>query len=348
MDGTELKVPTDQWVPYNNFTQVWYNNSNNILPQLKSVIKNERPDHLFIIGIFDWQYNFKPLLFCKGVKKNISVRGMLHPGALSQKSFKKSIYLSLWKLLGLHKKNIFHASDEKEKDFIHKVFGKKAMVKVAANFPRVLSGQPAFEKEPGHLKLISIALISPMKNILLLLESLKSGDGSPESLKNRIEYNIYGPVKDKNYWMQCEELIKELPANITVNYHGDILPGKVADALSQNHVFVLPSKSENFGHSIYEALTAGLPVITSNHTPWNNLKESKAGINVSTGNIEELQKAIDHFATMSHLELGEWSNAAREYSLKAVDLEKTKKQYLEMFDLKEPGEHLKANTIPQS
>ena len=420
LDGSLLQgVAFDEWVQYNTNTKVWYSSTSNILPVLLQEIKKEKPDWLFITGIYDWQFNFKPLLFCKGVKKIISVRGMLHSGALSQKSFKKKIYLGLWKLLGLHKGkpmgnrqwakgnrqwamgneentmgneentigneentmgngeaaignrqwaidkeeranekwgNVFHATDEAEKKYIEQVFGNSVTVKVAANFPNVLAVQPVVQKEPGELKLVSVALISAMKNVLLVLEalsresgvwsreeeeggSLESGVGSQEkkvvsgesSIVSSIEYNIYGPIKDKQYWEACEAQIKKLPQHITVNYHGDIAPDKIADALAANHVFILPSKSENFGHAIYEALSAGRPVITSNNTPWNKLEAAKAGINVSLNEPTELLQAIERFAGMKPEELEAWSKGARIYAEGAVDVEGIRRQYEEMF-----------------
>ena len=405
---------------------------------------------------------------------------MLHPGALSQKSFKKKIYLGLWKLLGLHKQlavgsgqlavgkgegaignrqwamgneenamgnrkranekwgNVFHATDEAEKKYIQQVFGpssaavfaeataakkategkSKVSIVVAANFPNVLEVQPVVAKEPGQLKLVSVALISAMKNVLLVLEALSSwqwavgsgqlatggsfnneilpfaendidrfaqqksvssdqddslrgeGGGSEghlfdndeilpiaesdvdrfaqqtavrsrqdDSLRGEgggsrevsIEYNIYGPIKDKQYWEACEAQIKKLPPNIKVNYHGDIAPDKIEEALAANHVFILPSKSENFGHAIYEALSAGRPVITSNNTPWNKLEAAKAGINVSLNEPTELVHAIELFAAMKPEELEAWSNGARAYAESAVDVDAIRRQYEEMF-----------------
>ena len=348
LDGTVLQnVEFDKWVHYSENTEVWYSSDNKLLPVLKGEISNESPAYLFIVGIYSWPFNFKPLLFCKGVKKIISVRGMLHPGALSQKSFKKKFYLAVWKLLGLQRKNIFHATDEQEKQYIQQVFGSGVSIKVAANFPGVLSQQPVVEKTEGSLKLVSIGLISPMKNILLILDAINSmllrretlrqaqGDSTLLSGSRNIYYNIYGPIKDKSYWEECEQLIKKMPANIIVYYHGDVQPKNIEQVLAQNQVFILPSKSENFGHAIYEALTAGRPVITSNHTPWNNLKDSKAGINVSTENTNELRSAIEFFAAMNQEQLTEWSNGAREYALKAVDMDRTRKEYGEMF--KESG-----------
>jgi len=339
LDGSLLtNVEFDKWINYNANTRVWYSSKNNLLPLIKKEIKKEAPDLLFTIGIYSWPFNFKPLLFCRSVKKIISVRGMLHTGGLSQKGFKKKIYLQFWKVLGLHKRNIFHATDEEEKKYIQQVFGVKARVVVAANFPRVVQLQPVIEKKTGHLKLVSIALISPMKNILLVLEALQLAVGSRQSSpdgyrdgNSNIEYNIYGPVKEGKYWQECLAQIKKMPPNITVNYHGDIAPDKIEQALAKSHVFILPSKSENFGHAIYEALTAGRPVITSKATPWNNLQSAKAGINVSTDDTQELINAIDYFAGMNQEQLNEWSNAAREYALNAVDIYKIRKQYEVMF-----------------
>ena len=90
---------------------------------------------------------------------------------------------------------------------------------------------------------------------------------------------------------------------------------------------VLPSKSENFGHAIYEALSAGRPVITSHFTPWNDLQPAAAGINVSLDNSTELTAAINTFATMDAHALQLWHEGALAYAAKAVDAEKTRGEY---------------------
>ncbi len=335
LDGKALEnILPNRWVRYNKNTEVWYSSGNNLQEVLRSAIKEYKPSFIMINGIYSWPYNLRPLLFTHQIKKIISVRGMLHPGALTQKKLKKKFYLLLWKIVGLHKKVTFHATSEEEKIHIQHVFGAITKVIVAANFPNAFTLQPMHNKTAGHLKLISIALISPMKNILLVLEALKIvGSGLPIAIGTAvsIEYTIYGPVKDNGYWQQCLQLIKQMPANIIVTYCGDITPDEIVNALARYHVFILPSKSENFGHAIYEALSAGRPVITSMATPWNDLEIAKAGINISTDNTSALKNAIQFFAAMPLAEWQQWSNGAAVYARQAIDLNKIKQQYQSLF-----------------
>ena len=328
-DGTQLPVKTNEWVPYqgNSGTatgraKVWY-----AQPALdsRSVQQLTTADMvLYINGIFSVRYNLFPLLFSKSPRKILAVRGMLHPGALSQKPLKKNLYLALLKALGVHRKVEFHATAAEEADFIRDRFGKNSKVTIIPNFPKVLPHQMPPEKSGGSLILVSVALVSAMKNHLQVLKALHNTSA-------QITYHIFGPIKDAAYWKLCGEQIEALPDNVTVHYHGDIVPSDVAQALEAAHVFILPSKSENFGHAIFEAFTAGKPVITSFNTPWNGLKEKKAGINVNPDREQDLTGAIQFFADMNANELDDWSRQASSYAMEAVNVEALSREYLNMF-----------------
>ncbi|MFT3679157.1 MAG: glycosyltransferase family 4 protein [Ferruginibacter sp.] len=325
-DGSVLNVKTDCWVEYTSNTAIWYCQDKNQKRHLLSRISRDiKPDIIFVNGIYSLFYSVFPLLFCNAPKKIISARGMLHPGALSQKSFKKRVFLLCWKLAGLQRRYEFHAVDEQEKKYIQQVFGEKVRVHIAPNFPRLLNNSVSI-KEEGRLKLVSVALISPMKNHLLVIQALRH-------CRSYIEYNIYGPVKEPAYWLQCQQEILKLPANIQVNYHGEVAPEAVENLLGENNVFILPSKSENFGHAINEALSAGKPVITSFFTPWNNLRENKAGINIDIADIDSITAAIDFFASLTAGEYVEWGTAAVAFAGKKADTAALKKQYKAMFSL---------------
>lgn len=333
MDGSILPVPINEWVNYSDNCAVWYSDAADIMPVLKKETVKQQPAFLYIIGIYDWQYNIKPLLFIKGVKKIVSVRGMLHPGALTQKTLKKKIFLQLLNLYGWQRKYVFQVTDDVEREFVRKqlsIKNEELRIKIAGNFPNLFKQTEMPEKKIGELKLVSVGLISAMKNYLLVLEALRAVSGFSFV---SIQYAIYGPVKDSGYWEECKAIIKTLPDKIVVSYHGAIEPSAIETAISAGHVFILPSKSENFGHSILEALSTGRPVITSNNTPWKKLESKKAGINVSIDGTEELVKTIGFFAAMEQTELNEWHKGAVHYATGAVDTEKIKNQYKNLFGI---------------
>jgi glycosyltransferase involved in cell wall biosynthesis len=324
--GNELltEVDFDTWTQFNHNTQVWYNSKNKSILSVLRNLAEWKPDLYFINGIYSVYYNLLPLLYGKANKKIISARGMLHPGALSQKSFKKKIYLKLWKALGFQHKYSFHATNSQEKEYISAVFGTQSKIHVAPNLPRYFETLSSPVKTKDSLRLVSIGLISPMKNYLEVLRALAL-------CSERIEYRIYGPIKDSSYWRQCNEQIKQLPVNIQVSFEGDLPSNKVYDVLTSNHVFILPSKSENFGHALFEALTAGKPVITSHHTPWNFLAANKAGFNINVENISELAESISFFARADHETLAEWSEGAKSYSKMAIDTASIRELYKAMY-----------------
>lgn len=313
-----------KWVEFNAHTKVWYAPKSNSKLQLVKEIEHLKPDVLFMTGLYSWRFTLTPLIYGNVRNKIVSVRGMLHPGALNQKGWKKRWFLRVFKWMKFPQRIWFHATDEEEERFIKNVFGKKARVCVAANLPTRFGEAPLPDKNPGELKLITISLISPMKNLLKVLKALAL-------VKSKISYNIYGAVKDKEYWDQCKTAIQSLPENVKVIYKGVISHSNVLSCLTENHLFIMPSESENFGHSLYEALSAGRPAITSYNTPWKDLKECRAGINLNPGDEKEIVRAIEFFSTMDEKELAEWSQSAHQYAVERTDMEKLLAEYEVMF-----------------
>jgi glycosyltransferase involved in cell wall biosynthesis len=322
LDGAKLEVERDKWIPLSNTrgkALVWYASEKN--RDIERLIAEG--DVLFINSIFSHHFSYASLIRSKAQRKIVSPRGMLDAGSLSQKAWKKKLYLQYWKLRGFHRRVEWHATTEQEKQNIQRAFGENMKIWVVPNFPRIVEYQQP-NKNRNSLKLITVALISPMKNYLLILKALRG-------VRSDVQYDIYGPVKDKSYWEECQQVMKQLPANITVNYREDVEPDNVPQALSNGEVAIMPSKSENFGHSIFEAFTAGKPVITSHYTPWNSLRENLAGRNVSIEAEGEISAAIEFFAAMDQKEFLSWSRSAREYALRAIDIESIAMQYLAMF-----------------
>ena len=155
---------------------------------IKQLIQDISPDTIFVNGLYSIPFSLAPAV-CFPNKTIMHVRGMLHSGALAQKKLKKQLFLKAIKWLGIHRKIVFCASDAQEAGFTKSIFGKNARVHIAQNFPAHFDALPALRKEVGHISLVSIALIGPMKNHALVLEALSL-------VKATVQWHIYGPIKD--------------------------------------------------------------------------------------------------------------------------------------------------------
>lgn len=312
-ENNQLNIISNSWENFENGKAkvIYLSNSKSTPFYIKKLIKEINPDKILVNGIYSISFSLAPAYFFSN-KTIMHVRGMLHPGALSQKYYKKRLFLQVFKLLRIHNKIDFCASDDLEAGFIKTIFGLNTKVKIAQNFPAInTSDNKIIHKEVGSLKLISIALISKMKNHALVLEALNL-------VKSNVLWEIYGPIKDKKYWNYCELLIANLPKNIKVIYKGEINPNLVFETLPNFHFFILPSESENFGHALFEALISGTPIITSNNTPWNDLDIKHAGYNVEL-NSEAIATTIEICSNLNHNNYLQKVTGAVQYTKNAID-----------------------------
>ena len=118
LDGTPIDVVRDKWVDYDKGIKVYYNSRPASKREVGNIIGGINPDVIFINGIYSLPYTIYPLLYKGTARKILSVRGMLHPGALTQKPLKKKVFLTIFKLRGLHHKAEYHATADDEQLYI--------------------------------------------------------------------------------------------------------------------------------------------------------------------------------------------------------------------------------------
>jgi glycosyltransferase involved in cell wall biosynthesis len=97
------------------------------------------------------------------------------------------------------------------------------------------------------------------------------------------------------------------------------------------HLFVLPTLGENYGHVIYEALSAGDPVLISDQTPWRNLIEMKAGWDLSLNEKNKFKAAIREAGSWNQEEYDEWSKNAAKLAETSVDIPRLFEKYMKLF-----------------
>lgn len=112
---------------------------------------------------------------------------------------------------------------------------------------------------------------------------------------------------ESNYIKILDHLIQEKKIDSSVK----ILPPAFDDnkykLYSESSLFCLPSYSENYGMVIAEALSCGVPVITTKGTPWELLLTSKSGwwIELTQENLERTLKEAINCGTKELFEMGQ-------------------------------------------
>lgn len=198
----------------------------------------------------------------------IAPRGELTAGALGIKSAKKQAFLRGWAPLLRRIDPVWHASTEMENADIHRMFPwARSVIQTAGG-----GDEPRAEiiGSSARARFVFISRIAEMKNLLLALEALGA-------VKAEVDFDIYGPVENMQYWQRCQRLIANLPTNIHVEYLGELRSDQVKDTFARYDGFILPTLGENFGHVIAESLSAGCPVICSQHTPWTEVLNDGGG-----------------------------------------------------------------------
>ncbi|HEV3413649.1 MAG TPA: glycosyltransferase, partial [Puia sp.] len=174
-------------------------------------------------------------------------------------------------------------------------------------------------------RFIFVARLVSIKNLLFFLRTLSAG------VRSTVGLTVVGPVEDKGYWQECQALIAQLPANISVDYLGPRRNDELMPLLQQHHIFVLPTTGENFGHSIFEALLAGRPVLISDQTPWLGLTAKQAGWDLPLGDPSGFARVVEETAGWDQQVFDEWARSAWEYAHRFIDNPELFRQYFQLF-----------------
>lgn len=271
---------------------------------IRNLILRTKHDVLYLNSFFD-PFTIKVLFIRKFSRSTfnpiiVAPRGVFASASLKLKYPKKIIFILFARFIGLYKNVTWHASSDFEEVDIMKIMKiRKEHIHNALDLPTkfipddtLISPMLSHDDNTG-LKLVFISRIARVKNLDYALQILRK-------VKAKVFFDIYGPLEDMKYWMECQELIKQLPENIKVKYLGSVDPNQVVQIFSFYDLFLFPSGGENYGHVIAESLTSGTPVLISDKTPWRNLKNDNLGWDISLDQKDSFIEEIEKFALMSN------------------------------------------------
>lgn len=298
-----INIKQNEWNKMSDSIRVYYYSPDKMnIGTFYKICRNSNYDIIYLNSLYNKQTVYLTLLNKFNLIKGnliIAPRGEVEDGAISIKKNKKILFLKLNSLINLYKNITWHATNIQEKNDIKKYINTNKIY-VAENIPDAPStNNMTIKKDQGFLKLVFLSRISTKKNILLSLKALKGVHG-------KIIFDIYGPIEDHKYYTNCKYYAETLPSNICVNFKGGIEPNMVTKTLSKYHFFIFPTLGENYGHVIYEALSACVPIITTKSVPKNDLKEKGMGFNLGYS-IQEWAETIQYCINLNQSEYNSYT-----------------------------------------
>lgn len=274
---------------------------------------SNKSDLVYVCGCFS-DYSINTLIVNRLGKIKVPVvvaaMGLFSPMEFRLKYKKKKLFTMVFNILGMFKKIYWSATSEMEiTEICQQVWAKKEQFFIAEDLPRRVDNTRIIkEKQSGTLNVVWISRIAPKKNLLGAIQIL-------QKVKANVNFTIYGPIHDEQYWNECKKELERLPGNIKWEWKGNVDSEHVVDTLKPHHVFLFPTFGENFGHVIQEALSAGCACLLSDQTPWQNLAEKEVGHVLRIDETDKFVAAINEYAGMNQNEIQKVADKALRYAI---------------------------------
>lgn len=235
----------------------------------------------------------------------VSPRGMLSPEALAYSRWQKAVF---WRALqgpAYAGAACWHATSELEAEEL-RAFGIRAPIAVIPNGIDLPSLRSKERREEGVRTLLYLGRLHPKKGLDRLVEAWSAV--APERPDWRLR--IVGP-DEGGHRAELEACGASLRAP-RVSFEGPLYGADRDAALGEADLFVLPTRSENFGLTVAEALGAGVPAIVSTGAPWSGLETERCGWWIEQG-IPPLIEALRAATAVSDAERAAMGARGREW-----------------------------------
>lgn len=265
--------------------------------------------------------------------------GSFSEGALALKSFKKQLFLTLFRSLGLFNNIYFSVTSQVEEKELKQALNLKNKCFIAEDMPRKPLSEYNISKTRNgdELKIVFLSRICRKKNLSIAIDILSR-------VSEPIIFHVFGNIEDQEYWNECQNKLTKLPDNIKWKYMGELDSEKVVTTLSEYDVFLFPTMGENYGHVISEAMSAGCIPVISDTTPWLDLDEKSSGFvihlysesdncdDAREASLRDFSEAITQLCKMTKEQLATFSDNARQYSVEKYQESINNNGYMEMFN----------------
>jgi len=322
-------VRSNSWqTSFQENIQVYYLHEDSLDEDFISKIYNEiEPDRIYLNSMWSPKFTLLPLNVSRKNRWSHQVvlapRGMLKPAAFKQKGTKKKLFLFFAKINRLYANIVWHATSEIEEAEIRLQFP-NAKIRIAPNISNATISD--LKKElTTPFRILTVGRISPEKGYYEALDAIRSCNPN-----KAVQWDVIG--LEENTELVRAMLSAELEfTSINIQMHGHKNQDELKTFYEKAHLFFLPSRGENYGHAIAEALSYGTPVVISDNTPWKNLEAEFAG-KATTLNKRNLAESLDFFFNLPKEDYQIWSEGALKYASQHVNSTETLDKNKTLFE----------------
>jgi glycosyltransferase involved in cell wall biosynthesis len=254
----------------------------------------------------------------KNIPYIITPRGMLEPWILKQRPWKKKLGLFLYQRNDLKKAALIHATCELEKKNIRNL-GFKNPISIIPNGVD-LTEVKKLKTNYGSKKIVFLSRIHPKKGIELLLQAWRDMDTADWTLE----------IAGNGEAAYIETLTKSAQDLKNVQFVGPQFGEAKWDFLRSADVMVLPTYSENFGIVVAEALAVGVPVITTEGAPWEDLNTENCGWWIQIG-VQPLKKTLEKVMECSATQIKKMGDNGQRLVKNKYDIKAVAKKMTELY-----------------
>ena len=133
------------------------------------------------------------------------------------------------------------------------------------------------------------------------------------------------------YERQLRRHVSTLGLGGSVTFSGVCNDRQRDKLFDQCELFILPTRSENYGRVIAEALVAGVPVITTQAAPWKWLPEERAGWWIPVA-VESLAQSVMEATSLNADELHAMGQRGQRRAMVSCGWPSVVRQYEAAYD----------------
>jgi glycosyltransferase involved in cell wall biosynthesis len=253
----------------------------------------------------------------------ISPRGMLNPAAQAVARWKKRIVWRVYQRRDLRSATALHATSVAEAQNLRAI-GLTNPIAVVPNGVEIEQAGSAARNSCDKRVALFIGRLHPIKGLANLVDAWSKVRPAGWHMI------VAGPDEDRHR-RDLQNAVNLAGLNTDFTFVGEVHDHKRSALLTEAELFILPSHSESFGLAVAEALGAGIPVITTHATPWQEIEASRCGWWIPIG-TEALATALNAATKLPKAELQQMGRRGRKLVSRSYSWDRAAVELISVFE----------------